>query len=45
MGAPKEMGILVNGLRGSLKQTDFEWYTGGLSQPISFVIDLLKPEK
>lgn len=45
VGAPKEMGILVNGLRGSLKQTDFEWYTGGLSQPISFVIDLLKPEK
>ena len=45
VGAPKEMGILVNGLRGSLKQTDFEWYTGGLSQPISFVVDLLKPEK
>lgn len=45
VGVPKEMGILVNGLRGSLKQTDFEWYTGGLSQPISFVIDLLKPEK
>lgn len=45
VGAPKEMGILVNGLRGSLKQTDFEWYTGGLSQTISFVVDLLKPEK
>lgn len=45
LGASKGMDILVNGLRGSLKQTDFEWYTGGLSQPISFVIDLLKPEK
>lgn len=45
VGAQKGMDILVNGLRGSLKQTDFEWYTGELSQPISVVVDLLKPEK
>lgn len=45
IGASKEMGILVNGLRGSLKQSDFEWYTGGLSKPISFVVDLLKPQQ
>lgn len=45
VGPQKGMDILVNGLRGSLKQTDFEWYTGELSQPISFVVDLLKPEK
>lgn len=38
------MDILVNGLRGSLKYTDFEWYTGQLSKPISFTIDLQKPE-
>ena len=38
------MDILVNGLRGSLKYTDFEWYTGQLSKPVSFTIDLQKPE-
>ena len=38
------MDILVNGLRGSLKYTDFEWYTGQLSKSISFTIDLQKPE-
>lgn len=42
--ADAEMDILVNGLRGSLKHTDFEWYTGQLSKPISFTIDLQKPE-
>jgi len=44
-GLPKEAEILLNGVHGSLKQTDFEWYTGEMSKPISFTIDLLKSEK
>ena len=44
-GLPKEAAILLNGVHGSLKQTDFEWYTGEMSKPISFTIDLLKSEK
>ena len=34
------MEVLVNGVRGSLKQTDFEWYSGPLSQPIVVTVDL-----
>lgn len=44
-GVPDEAKVLVNGLRGSLKQSDFEWYTGGLSKPILFTVDLLRSEK
>lgn len=40
MNAAPGMEVLVNGLRGSLKQTDFEWYTG----VISITVDLQKPE-
>lgn len=37
---PKAASIVVNGLRGSLKQTDFEWYTGDLGKDFSLTIDL-----
>ena len=37
---PKTASIVVNGLRGSLKQTDFEWYTGDLGKDFSLTIDL-----
>lgn len=36
------MDVLVNGVRGSLKQSDFEWYSGALSQPVVVTVDLLK---
>ncbi|MBW9203484.1 beta-hexosaminidase [Bacteroidales bacterium SW292] len=39
-GIPQAANVLVNGLRGSLKQTDFEWYTGDLGKDISFTVDL-----
>ena len=42
LGLPPQAGILVNGLRGSLKQTDFEWYTGDTSRPLAFTVDLLE---
>lgn len=42
--AAQGMEILVNGLRGSLKQTDFEWYTGDISKPIVVTVDLLQTE-
>lgn len=45
LNAPSGVSILVNGLRGSLKQSDFEWYTGELSKPISFTIDLMKSQQ
>lgn len=32
--------LLTNGLRGSLKHTDFEWVNFGSNQPSSFTIDL-----
>ena len=44
-GVPAGASILVNGLRGSLKQSDFEWYTGEMSKPLSFTVDLQKPQK
>lgn len=40
VNAASGMEILVNGLRGSLKQTDFEWYTGAMS----VTVDLQQPE-
>ena len=43
-GLPKEAAIILNGLRGSLRQTDFEWFTGEMSKPLTFTVDLLKKE-
>lgn len=40
VNAGSGMEVLVNGLRGSLKQTDFEWYTGAMS----VTVDLQQPE-
>ncbi len=37
--------LLVNGLRGSLKYTDFEWCNWNRNDSISFTIDLLGKEK
>lgn len=45
LGVPAGASILVNGLRGSLKQSDFEWYTGEISKPLSFTVDLQSPQK
>lgn len=45
LGLPAQAGVLVNGLRGSLKQTDFEWYTGEMSRPLTFTVDLLERRK
>lgn len=39
-GVPPVAGIMVNGIRGSLKYTDFEWYTGDLGKPMTFTVDL-----
>ena len=44
-GIPAQAGVLVNGLRGSLKQTDFEWYTGDMYRPLTFTVDLLEKRK
>lgn len=40
VNAASGMEVLVNGLRGSLKQTDFEWYT----RAMSVTVDLQQPE-
>lgn len=40
VNAASGMEVLVNDLRGSLKQTDFEWYTGAMS----VTVDLQQPE-
>lgn len=37
--------VLVNGLRGSLKQSDFEWYTGNPEKPFAVTVDLSKEEE
>lgn len=36
--------LLTNGIRGSLKYSDFEWCSWNNNDSISFTIDLLKPE-
>ena len=36
--------VLVNGLRGSLKYTDFEWYTGNTEKMLKVTVDLLETE-
>ena len=42
----KESGMLLtNGVRGSLRQSDFEWYACDILQDASFTIDLLQPEE
>lgn len=42
--ASPDMKVLVNGLRGSSRQTDFEWFTGVMNKPVTFVVDLQKNE-
>lgn len=37
--------LLTNGVRGSLKQSDFEWCSWTESDSVSFTVDLLKEEK
>ena len=36
--------LLTNGIRGSLKYSDFEWCSWTNNDSVSFTIDLLKPE-
>ena len=36
--------VLTNGIRGSLKQTDYEWSSWESSDSVTFTIDLLKRE-
>ena len=38
------IGLLVNGVRGSLKYTDSEWCSWMVSDSVSFTLDLKKPE-
>lgn len=41
----EKLKLLVNGVRGSLKQTDFEWCSWMNNDTISFTIDLQKKEE
>ncbi len=41
---PKEAAVMLNGVRGSLKQTDFEWYTEAPRDTIRYTIDLQKTQ-
>ena len=45
LGNKKNEMLLVNGLRGSLKYTDFEWCNWSRNDSISFTIDLQSQEK
>ncbi|MEG1402260.1 family 20 glycosylhydrolase [Bacteroides sp.] len=45
LGGRANEKVLTNGVRGSLKQTDFEWCNWEKSDSISFTIDLEKSEK
>ena len=45
LGNKKNEMLLVNGLRGGLKYTDFEWCNWSRNDSISFTIDLLGKEK
>ena len=45
LGNKKNEMLLVNGLRGSLKYTDFEWCNWNRNDSISFTIDLQGEEK
>ena len=45
LGANPAMKLMTNGIRGSLKHSDFEWCCWTKSDLISFTIDLLKKEE
>lgn len=38
------LNVVVNGLHGSERQSDFEWFTGEMSKPVSFTLDLQQDE-
>lgn len=44
LGTSPTEKLLTNGIRGSLKYSDFEWCSWGDNDSVSFTIDLLKPE-
>lgn len=44
LNAQKSDNLLTNGVRGSLRQSDFEWRTWDAMPEASFTIDLLQPE-
>lgn len=44
LGDNKNEIVMTNGIRGSLKQTDYEWSSWEKSDHISFTIDLQKKE-
>lgn len=39
-----DLWLLVNGVRGSERQTDFEWTAPAIGEPLSFTVDLLQAE-
>ncbi len=43
-GDNKNVEVITNGIRGSLKQTDYEWASWEKSDMVSFTVDLLKKE-
>lgn len=43
-GADNGLGVLVNGVRGSMKYTDSEWCSWTKNDSISFTLDLKKPQ-
>lgn len=45
LGNKQNENVLTNGLRGSLKQSDFEWCSWEKNDSIDFTIDLLQSEK
>nr|WP_302830500.1 glycoside hydrolase family 20 protein [uncultured Bacteroides sp.] len=42
---PEGLHLLVNGVRGSLKQTDSEWCSWMKNDTVTFIVDLQKKEK
>lgn len=38
------LGVLTNGVKGSLKYTDSEWCSWAKNDSVSFTVDLMKPE-
>lgn len=44
LGDNKNLKVVTNGIRGSLKQTDYEWVSWEKSDTVSFTVDLLKKE-
>ncbi|WP_455586766.1 glycoside hydrolase family 20 protein [Bacteroides sp.] len=44
LGDNKNEKVLTNGVRGSLKQTDFEWASWEKSDRVTFTVDLQKKE-